>query len=306
MKRIGEFLLAKNIHAAIIALLFTLLPLLNIVGGGFVAAAIIAFITLQKGYKDGLFVLAFVAIPAVGMLFLREMNVFDVLLVGSVLAWWFAGLLRQHGSWRLVFEIGVLIAFIAIVILHVAFDMHAFWFNFYHVAVKRLAAYKVNPAQWDTQIKLLVPYATGMMGLIVFLVIMLELLFARWWQSLMFNPGGLGKEFARIRMSKAMATIFIAVLIGKLFGQKILIDFFPILFLPFVMSGLAVLHAVKGRMQILGHGMAAAIGLFIIYVGLFSFIFTQIVVMLLAAIGYIDSWYDIRERFQLLKINYQK
>ena len=70
MRKLGGYLLANNRRAAILAFVCALLPLIGL-PGDLLTAILVGFITLRKGAKAGLFLLAFVALPTISFLVAR-------------------------------------------------------------------------------------------------------------------------------------------------------------------------------------------------------------------------------------------
>ena len=101
MKQFGEFLLRKNANAIAVAFLAALLPLFSI-PIGFVAVVIVALVTLQKGPIQGLWILAWVALPALALLVLKQVGPVDFLLIRCVLIWLLAAILYRYQTWELL------------------------------------------------------------------------------------------------------------------------------------------------------------------------------------------------------------
>lgn len=291
MRKVGEFLLASNRNAAIIAFLCTFLPLINL-PGGFLASILVGFITLCRGPRAGLFVLVWVAMPAISLLFLHRFGVFDILLVRCVLVWMFAIVLRKHGSWRLVLELAVLFGFIAVVGVHVFLgDVHGWWANhlsIYVGEVSKVTSWKLSASDTQQLIHRLAPIATGVTAFVILFGTWLLLFLARWWQTVLFHPGELRKEFLQVRMGRGLAVILVVGFIGVWLKLSFIIDFLPVLLLPFMIGGLSVLHflvSIKKGLFLL---------LILMYIGLFFLPF--FVVLLLSSAGYFDAWFDFRKR----------
>jgi len=245
VRKIGEFLLANNRNAAIVAFLCTLLPLIKL-PGGFLASVIVAFVTLCRGARSGLLVLVWVALPAISLLYLHRFGVFDILLLRCVLVWVFAIVLRRYGSWRLVLELAVLLGFVVIAGLHLFIpDIHGWWMNHlsgYVKDVSKVTSWKLSAVETQQLIARLVPIATGVTAFVVLFGTWLLLFLARWWQSALFRVGELKKEFIQIRMSRGLAVILLVGVIGIWMKVALLVDFFPLLLLPFMIAGLSILH----------------------------------------------------------------
>lgn len=296
MGKIGAFLLASNRNAAIVALVFALLPLINLPGGLF-ASIIVGLVTLRKGYKSGLFVLAWVALPAISLLVLKRFGISDILLFRCVLVWLFAMVLRTYKSWRLVLEVATVIGIATVLVLHALNpDMQGWWTQYFNSLMKEVTqtgAWQMAARDMGVAFKQIVPFATGFFGFFVLFGTLVELLLARWWETAMFSPGALRKEFTNIRMGYTAAFIMLLAVIGIFFKLDVIIDLFPILLLPFMICGLSLLHmSVEWNKNMF-------IPAVFVYLGLV--IFSVLMVILLALAGYIDSWVNFRER--LFKTN---
>lgn len=296
MRKVGEFLLASNKNAAIIAFLCTLLPLIGL-PGGFLVSILLGFVTLCRGARSGLIILAWVALPAISLLYLHRFGVFDVLLLRCVLVWVFALVLRKYGSWRLVLESEVLLGFFVILGMHLVLgDVQGWWANHlgtYLGEASKLTSWKLSAADTQNLIDRLAPVATGVATSVLLFGIWLLLFLARWWQSAIFRPGELRKEFLQLRMSRGLAVILAVSAVGIWLKLSFVIDFFPVLLLPFMLAGLSVLHflvSIKKGLLLL---------LILMYVGLlFSPFF---IVLLLSSVGYFDTWFDFRKRIESIK-----
>lgn len=296
MRKIGDFLLANDLNAGIVALICALLPLIYL-PGGFLASIIVGFITLQKGSKSGLFVLAWVALPAIALFILRRFEVFDILLVRCFLVFLFALVLRAYRSWCLVLELGVLLGFLVILGLHLFIpDMKAWWtghMNEYINMVGQSTSWQLSSDETQALIQRMVPFATGMSAGFVLIATFVELLMARWWQSAIFSPGSLRYEFTNIHFGRIPALVLSLITIVLFFKIHLVMDFFPIAIVPFVIAGLSLLHFTVNRNRNLW------IPAILLYVGLFFL--PIIVVILLSITGYIDSWINVRNKMACRK-----
>src|SRR3990167_3316715 len=117
MGKLGNWLLKDRRYAATLALLFSLLPLLGL-PTSWMTSVIIAFITLQKGLKEGLFVVLWASLPAVilwylgGSLFIIAMFIMQYLLVSYLASLW-----REYKSLTLVLEVAAGFGFISLILI---------------------------------------------------------------------------------------------------------------------------------------------------------------------------------------------
>jgi len=117
---------------------------------------------------------------------------------------------------------------------------------------------------------------------------MLSLYLARWWQAVIYNPGGFGKEFRAINLGKATALFALAIAItASLIKADIFNAMLLVVFALYLNQGVAVLHAVFVGKQL------NAVWLFMIYLLMF---FVPHIVVLLSLAGLADTWIDFRRR----------
>lgn len=291
MRKLGEFLLTNDRNAAFAACGCSLLALFNL-PGGLLAAVIVGLVTLCRGYKSGLFVLAWVALPAFSMLILHRVGLFDVILAKCVLVWLLACLLRVKDSWRLVLEIVVVIGLLAVAGAHFFIpDLKMIWVQYLTQSIKEVSSITnihLNPQQTQLVISKIAPVATGLMATFVLLTLLFQLMLARAWQAKLFNPGALRKEFVEIRLDNQAIFLLVLVLCGIYFKIAFIIDFLPLVLLLFTISGLSLLHKLTEQNKNLVMLLAG------VYIGL---IFVPLLsIGLLVIAGSIDSWYDFRGR----------
>jgi len=295
VRKIGEWLLKRTSNAAAVAFLLTLTPLVGF-PGGFIASILVGFVTLCRGARPGLFVLAWVAIPALALLYLHRFGVFDLILLRSALVWLLAVVLLRLRSWRSVFEVAAIIGVVAVLVLHSLMpDLTAWWIHYltkYITEANRMmTSMKITTEQAHHLIHAIAPMATGVATFVILFGSWLMLFISRWWQLVIFQSTRLRQEFIGIRNRQSTGVIALAGAIGVWLQSSVVIDIFPILLLPLMMGGLSFLHFLstfkKGFifLEIL------------IYLGLLFLPF--FVVALLAIIGFFDIWVNYRKYFTL-------
>lgn len=292
MKKLGIWLLSKDLRAAMLALLASLLTLINF-PGGFFASILVAFVTLNKGFRSGLFVLVWVALPAVSMMVLKQWSLFDVLLLHCVVVWLLAGILRKTMSWPLVLEIAALLGVFAIVGIHFGVhDVKAWWIQNLTQYIKNLSldtSWKITPKEMDDLIHFVVPVASGIVAFFVLISLLAELFIARWWQSAMIQPGSLRFEILRLRIHPWVTVVILAFVGAAFFKSPIMIDLIPVVLLPLTVAGLSLMHWFAARNK-----QFVFVLLFIYLIVLFLPI---VMLALLAIVGFWDSCFNVRARF---------
>ncbi|NWA00485.1 hypothetical protein [Pseudomonas gingeri] len=114
------------------------------------------------------------------------------------------------------------------------------------------------------------------------------LILGRYWQALLYNPGGFGREFRAIRLPKNVALSLLAVMcVAPFFGLHALI-LLPLCGVPLVFAGLALIHGLVAQKRL------AAFWLVGIYVTLLPFM--HLLGPLLVVLAIVDSLIDFRGR----------
>jgi len=290
--KIGHWLLADNRNACGLAFASTLMPLLHL-PGALLAGLIVGFVTLQKGLRAGLAILAWVAMPAIVLVFIHSYGTFDVLLFRCVLVWGLALLLARYRSWTLVLEVMWLIGIVIVLVVHfVVPDPAAMWYAFITNVIQQAQALQSWKIAAEVQQVLvhIAKIATGVTSFVLMLLTLVQLVVARWWQASLFNPGGLRREFVQIHLRWPLTAFCAVLLIGAMLTQPLLLDVLPMLFFPFSIAGLSLLHYWAGVKQ------GFLLPLAVMY---FALIFATFYgVLLLAILGSADSGADFRKRIK--------
>lgn len=301
MLSLGQYVLRGYKQAAWVALLCALLPYFTSLGLliSWLGPVIMALVTLRKGVVEGLVILFWVALPSLVMSITGHVPVFlsDVL-CGSLVVWILAVVLRLTASWMWVFYTCALLGFIGIVALHwwIA-DLPQFWetsllrylqqvneqFGLYGNAndVKQIAH---GVAQYETQLQAIV-VLLGNLG---------KLWFARWWQALLFNPGGLRQELYRLQVNYWAVLLLLVMFIVALLGNGVAMDALPLALMPFCLVGVSIVHyfVAQGKSELL------RLSWLCLFYMLWLFFFPYII-GLLVAVACIDIRWNLRQRWTI-------
>ena len=111
---------------------------------------------------------------------------------------------------------------------------------------------------------------------------MLSVLMSRWWQSLLYHPGGFAKEFRDLRLPIMLLPVSIIVLLlASSISQIFLADLFMVTVMIYFFQGLAVMHGVLAKHSASGWWLAP------IYLGLI--LIPQYLLIGLALVGAVDT-----------------
>lgn len=296
MRVLAKFVMQGRVQALTVivpfAVLSMLFPLLGIVG--IISSGVVALVALRRGGREGLAVALFGAIACV------------VILAAGAQPW--LVLLFTLPPWLLVLLLALLlrssrslpVAAGAALLLAAGVIGASHWFG---VDWKGLLEPLIQPLP-ESQLlgpeerKALIEELGGMMpgilGASLFLQLMLSLFLARWWQAMLYNPGGFRAEFHRFRLPKVVAALTLVVLLLTALGgdqQASWPDHLAMLLLAgWLIQGLALTHALVGAKDA-GRGW-----LTVIYVLLLLPITMLHAITMLAAAGLADAWFDFRAR----------
>lgn len=281
MRALAEYIMRGRMQATLVVAGSSVLPLLFWVG-----AAASSLVLLRRGLSDALGILVWALFPALYICYLGEPSVLLVMLGTLALA----HVLRTTTSW-----LRVLIACIPLGIVFMVLASTVFasvlegYVEVFKQALAELPAGSASGAT-DEQIQNmqripLLPFLQGMMTFFWLSTSVLSLVLARYWQALLYNPGGFGEEFRQIRLPAPLA---IALLAGVLLAPVLLGDagwaVTLVCMLPLMLAGLA-----------LGHGLIAMKQLSSFWsIGLYVALLVAMNLICLLAV--IDSLFDFRGR----------
>lgn len=298
MKGLASFVMRGLSQAVMVAVVMALLSLILPLFG-ILSAASVGLVTLRNGAKSGMSVslLATLAcglfmavsfgnpIPALGFLLLQWI---PMILLGLFL--------RQSRSLALSVQLGLVFGLFVILGQYLILgDPAEFWQVQLQPLVEQFeAAGVMDQANSQAVLTRIAGWMSGVLAAGLFLQLALSLMTARWWQSLLYNPGGFREEFHRFRLYKMIGVLGLPALAILLMPtlelpdilQNLAILLMTILFL----CGLAVAHGILGKLG------SAGIWLGVMYF-LLIFLLPQ-VAMVLATVGLMDVWIDFRARFE--------
>lgn len=294
MISLARFILKGHSQAALVAasmaMLGMLLPPLAWLSG-----AAVALVTLVNGHRSGLLV---TAIAAIGTAVLAGLILSVPILAAyyALIVWLplvlIAVVLRQTVSLDLCLQLIAAVSMIGLILVYVFYpDFGEIWRTQLNLMADDLVARSdgtVDKAQLMQVIDQIVRILPGFFASSFMIGTMLSLYLARWWQAVLYNPGGFGKEFRAIDLGKTTALIALAIAVA---ASLIKADMFNamllVVFALYLNQGVAVLHAVFNARQL------NTFWLFFVYLFMF---FVPHIVVLLALAGLADTWIDFRRR----------
>lgn len=296
MQALASFVMRGVPQAVMLTILLAALSLL-LPPTSILSTSVVALVTLRKGPVSGALImgLATAFSGVIALLALGGVN----LAVGFLILMWLpiwllAVVLRSSRSLALAMVAGLVLG---LVMLGGQFmqstDPVAEWSEILTPFVASLAdAQLVENSQQATLVSLMASWMPGIVAAGFFLQLVVSLLLARWWQALLYNPGGFRSEFHQLRLPRwlSIVLLLVALLMWLQSGTGVsLMEYALILVVvAWFIQGLALAHGIIGK---LGSSSGWLIGLYLLL--LFALPHTVIV---LATAGIADAWFDFRAR----------
>lgn len=315
MRALASYIMRGRSQAIVVAIVATcltlILPPTSLLAGG-----VVALVTLRNGASEGALVMAasaaIVAVfAAVGLQQpMLALSLGLVLLTTVLPVWLLSAVLRSTRSLALTATAALSLGALVVGLFYIAtggtpevwWKQHfAEMLTGYREAL--LQAAEENPAALDTAqvdrvtealgrfFPMLANWMTGVLAAALMTGFMTSVVLGRWWQAMLYNPGGLRQEVFNLRLGKSVGVL--AAVIGVCtfapgvaanFASDLLWVFGAIFLLP----GVAIVHVwLTGKRY-------RTPGLVLFYV-LLAII--PHVALLLAALGWVDTWMNFRARF---------
>lgn len=305
LHRFTDYLLRNRWQALAMTFLITFVPVVGILG-----ILIATLITLVKGMAEGaLFVIAASLPFLIGFYFsgVQEPTLplfvwagIGVAILGNVLTWVFAVMLRKHSSWSVILQVAALLGVFTVSVAHLAYPDLADWWGDQLLSFYQQAAVATQGAASDgatiptdlqkETINITKQYATGLMVAAILFNALAQLVAARWWQGLVFSPKMLRRELHGIRFSQLAGFLFLTSLVFWYLGNSVVLDIMPILYLVFGAAGLSLIHYLFGLMK----SPSTWFWILLLYISLI--IALPVSAEFVALIALLDIWLDVRKR----------
>jgi hypothetical protein len=287
------------------------IPIIGIIGT--LAAALV---TLVKGIGEGAALMFAATLPYILSFFmvgnhdvalpLAAWAAVGVAVLSNALTWAFAAMMFRKASWSTVLQVAALLGVLVISVIHLAYPDVSDWWGvqlqtYYEQAqavTKQLkdatAGTAVTvPTLGDTQVEAIQVtrhYATGLMTAAILFNAVMQLIVARWWQAMVFQPGSLRRELHGIRLSKLAGGLFILSLVLSYFGNSVISDIMPVLYLLFASAGLSLIHYLFGLMR------SPMVWFWLTFMYISIIFALPISLWIVGILGLIDVWMDIRKK----------
>ena len=295
MKALATYVMKGRSQAALFSSLFAVLSMI-LPPLSYISGAIVALITMRRGIGEG-GLIAVIATLALAVMSQISTGNAVVALVFAMMVWlpvWLlAVVLRQTISLPLTLAVATLLAIVVMVVFHISVGDTIMWWR--EVLDKVFAEALDQPGMADMSIMLenTPQFMTALMATAFFISMVASVLLARWWQAVLYNPGGFQEEFHAVRLDKNIAIIGGIVVIAAAVSAgtgSLVTDLAIIIAVYASVSGLALVHHWVTTTK-------ANKGWLILLYLLLAFVAPQILVFL-AILGFLDAWLDARRFYK--------
>lgn len=282
MRALAEYAMRGYPQAAVAAGVTTALPFLFWLG-----AAVVALITMRRGWADGLKVGIWALAPALAW-FLGLGDSTPLLILVST--WLLAVVLRETRSWSLALVGSVVLGIGGIAFIRTwqaelygrVLEMMREVFGNVQLQMDASRAAELEQA--------IEPLLQGSWGMVQALSILSCLMLARWWQAVLYVPGGFRSEMHALRLPGWLAgAMMLVILLGPALWPA-LMGWLPVLAVPFLVAGVALVHGLVGIRGLESHWLVMFYVAFLL-VG-------QFMAPVLMVMALLDSWMDFRGRLR--------
>lgn len=283
MRALADFIMRGRMQAIVVVAGSAALPMLF-----WLCAAAGSLVLLRRGLNDALGVLVWAVLPALAWWYFGDPRTLLVLLGSFGLAL----LLRSQNSWRRVMLCSVALGLLYAWALGVVFgdQIAALATELQKVLPDMLSdAYQQLSVEEQARlVALLTPVLTGLLAALLQITTLLSLMLGRYWQALLYNPGGFGLEFRALRFTPVPAMVLLAgMLLGPSLGVQVAM-LAPLCSVPLVFAGIALVHGLVAQSRMSRFWL---VGLYVTLV-----LFMQLIYPLLAVLAIVDSLFDFRGR----------
>ncbi len=280
MRRLAEFIMRGRSQALIVSCLSA-----GTVFFFWVGAAAVALVTLRKGIAEGLQVLAWAILPAAAVLYFGMEFAPLTALIGSFVC---AAILRQMVSWPATL-LGASLCGLATgaILLLFAGDYIAM---IKQVVDDIFVQWQAQMAEQGNSLPLSLPTAefiVGVFALVNALTVVVCVFLARYWQAMLYNPGGFREEFHAIRLPVTLALPLATVALACLLQGGAWIPWAYLAAVPLLVAGISLVHGMVALKQWKIHWL-------VIFYSVLVLINPVKELVILA--GLVDSWANFRKR----------
>jgi hypothetical protein len=255
------------------ALLCGLIPLVNMI-----SPALVALVCLRYGLREALLVAAWAALPLIGWAMAGDLTPL-ILLIG-VLA--LAEVLRASASWQYTLLAAILVGVGAELALRIRPDFLVMLMT----QVEAFLASGAGPQNAELTPEIMRGALISLFGVMHMFLAICLLMVARWWQAVLYNPGGFQQEFHQFRLQPVAAMALMVLFVLASMGVTVLSGWVMYFVMPLFFAGLALVHGLIGLKKLSWAWLIA----------FYLLLLNPLLAQLLIVAALMDSWVDLRGR----------
>lgn len=281
MRPLAEFVMRGQAQATLVVGIAAAIPVLF-----WLSAAAASLVLMRKGFQQSLPVIIGALLPA--GIWAWQGNPYAILMIGCTLV--LAAVLRQSADW-----LRTLLASIVVGLL-VAWSLQAAFSGAIMIVAEAIfeALPQVLPdlhgqLSEEELLKLkalLPPVLIGLLAAAVQFMSLLSLMLGRYWQAMLYNPGGFAQDFQRVRLPRLVAVALVALMFLSPSLSVGLAALTPLCAVVMAIAAMSLIHGLASRHRMSVFWLAG------LYLGLFFF--SQILIPLLVIMALVDSLVDFR------------
>lgn len=290
---LARFVLKGSSQAALVAATMAMLGLL-FPPAAWISSAAIALVTLVHGFRPGMLVMVVSVIGSAifsGLIFGTPYVAMYFALLIWLPVWLLAVTLKQTVSMVVSLHLITAMCLLAVIFIYVFYpEFTELWREQFDAIILQIASQSdkfqlAELQQIEERILALLP---GIFASSFMFTTLLSLFLARWWQDVIYNPGGFAKEYQSLNLGNTMGLFTVGVTIAAvIMATDVTYSLLLVLSTIYLLQGSAIMHAVFASKQL------NAVWLYLVY---FLMFFIPHLVVLLTLIGLADTWIDIRRR----------
>ncbi len=288
MRSLVEFIMRGRAHACGVALAGYFLP--------FLSPSTIGLVTLKKGLIEGCVVALWALLPILLGWFVSDLEAYGanrlltiVSCFSLVIAVLVAQILRITMSWQWSLIAVVVASVVATLSLNIILPEGLEQLT---PKVISLLSGGFNTEVANDMIKQKL-FVLSLLAWGLVLTAVVSLIVSRWWQGLVFNPGGFVKEFHSLRLDARVGLgTLLVIVFGFLFYREHAM-WFQLATVPLLVAGIALAHHIASVLKL------SATFLFFMYTGLL--LFSPAFALILICLGFVDSQWNLRAKLLRFK-----
>jgi len=294
MKALASYIMRGPFQATMVvsatAILSLILPFMNYFSG-----AALVLVTLRQGLNAGLIILvSSSAIFGVFTYFFTSLAQVPLAVFGFVvllgMVWGLGAVLRYSRSLPNTLVVAGGFGILFVLIIYAVTDPVLMWqqatLEFFAPVLEQ--ADEQSRTVLNQQIAEASQYITGIFAAAIVLNCAVCLFLGRWWQALMYNPGGFQQEFHNLRFGNAFAIftgiVGIVSFVPAGHISALANELFSVVLILYYLQALAVAHAIVKMKKMSTAWLVALYALSIV------------LLKLIAVIGFVDTWTNFREK----------